>query len=184
MVAPGNHQVLPRGYGERQHLPRPDAGRDPRTARRERLRQIDPHQDPVRCPTTGPGIDTAQGAAGAPGKPGGGTAHRNRHRLPGILARSVSDGCREHLPRAAPETRRPVVRRLVSRHRRRHGDPWRTGPDDRPEDQGRRPVGGRAATGRDRESPVPESESAHSRRADDRLRVSTRSTCCTVCCGA
>ena len=74
-----------------------NARRDPRAPRRERRREVDAGEDPLRRAPADRGRSPLEGPAGDHPEPGGGAAARHRHGVPALLAVRGADGRREHL---------------------------------------------------------------------------------------
>ena len=68
--APGHHEALSRDARERPRRLRPPARGGPRAARRERRRQVDPHEHPLRALQPGRGRDPDQRRAVQISSPG------------------------------------------------------------------------------------------------------------------
>ena len=104
----------------RERSSRSRAVGDPRAPRRERRRQVDAAQDPVRRAERRCGRNRAVRRAGrlcdAPRRP----ARRHRHDLPGVHPRPRHDDRRERVHR--PRTRLEAVRELAAHGRGDEGD--------------------------------------------------------------
>ena len=99
----GDQQALSRRAGARRRRSRGRARRDPRPARRERRRQVDAAQDPVRRATARtPATISFDGEPVRFATPHDAQRARHRHDLPGVHARPEHDDRRErlHRPRA------------------------------------------------------------------------------------
>ena len=83
---------------------RPPRGRGPRAARRERRRQVDADEHPLRALPPGRGRDPDQGQAGAARLAARGDRRGRRHGAPALHADPGDDGRREHRARARSPT--------------------------------------------------------------------------------
>ena len=160
-----HHQALSGRGRQRRHRPRRPAGRDPRPARRERRRQVDADERPLRPGPARRGPDPARRRAGQDHRPERRHRARHQHGPPALHARAGAVGGRQHparrrdhgqpdLPRpqgsqsAHPGAGRPV--RLRDRSRR----------------QDRVALGRLAAARRDPQGALPRGADPGARRAD------------------
>ena len=113
----GDHQAVRGLRRQRPRRPRPGARRNPRPARRERGRQVDAGQDPLRAAEPHRGRNPVAGRAGRPAEPQRRPRARHRHGLPAFLAVRQPHGGRERRAgaaedRAAGDAARPHRRNL------------------------------------------------------------------------
>ena len=108
--APRHHEAVPRRARERPRRLRAARGRGARAARRERRRQVDADEHPLRALPPGRGRDPAEREEGlvlvAEGRDRGG----HRHGAPALHADPGDDGRREHRPRRGAHVRRRDAR--------------------------------------------------------------------------
>ncbi len=96
-----HHQGFRHAPRQRQHRLRHPARRDPRAPRRERRRQVDAGQDPLRRAAADRGRDPLAAASRSTiPNPGRGPPARHRHGVPALLAVRCADRRREHRARA------------------------------------------------------------------------------------
>ena len=140
-------------------------GRDPRPARRERRRQDDPDEHPLRAGTPGRGQDPHRRHRGRPDRAVRRDPPRDQHGPPALHAGPGADRRREHRPRRGDDRPRRLPRSQGGPQAdRRARSPLRL--RGRPGGQGRLAVGRLAAAGRDPEGALPRREGARPRRAD------------------
>ena len=174
-AAPGSrdaahHEALPGDGRQRRRQLRPVRGRGTRIARRERRRQVDADEHPLRALPRRRGRDPDHGEAGAARFAE--RVHRGRRwdGAPALHAHPGDDGRREHRPRRGADAERRRVRRPRGREAR-PGDlrPLRAGRRPGGEDRGhhRRP----AAARRDLEGALPRRGHPRPRRADRRAHA-------------
>ena len=108
----GNHEAVPRHRRERRRRLRPAQGRGARAAGRERRRQVDADERPLRALPAGRGRDPDQRRAGRARLAQGVDRERRRHGAPALHADPGDDGGREHRPRdrAGAQRRPPRLR--------------------------------------------------------------------------
>ncbi len=168
-----DHQALSRRAGAGRRVVRCRRRRDPRSARRERRRQIDAAEDPVGRPAAG-----RRHASSSTASSGRSPPRTTRRRTASSRSTRSStfcpehDGRREHVHR--PRARRARFSSAGGGWPRRPGSTARIGLDDRSDDAGQRPLGRRAADGRDRPRALDEVAPDRHGRADlgaDRAEV-------------
>ena len=103
---PRHLQAVRRRRGAARRRSRPDGGRDPCAARRERRRQVDLRQDPRRRPPAEPRHAVARRPAGRHRQPDRRAEARHHPDPPGADLVSRPVGRREPRPRARPRERR------------------------------------------------------------------------------
>ena len=101
-----HHEALPRHRRQRRRQPRPLRGRGARAARRERRRQVDADEHPLRALPPRRGRDRDHGQAGAPRHAERRDRRRRRDGAPALHADPGDDGGREHRPRHRADARR------------------------------------------------------------------------------
>ena len=165
--APWDHEAVPRHRRERQRRLRPAQGRGARAPGRERRRQVDADERPLRPLPPGRGRDPDRRQAGRARLAEGGDRERRRDGPPALHADPGDDGGREHRPRDRARAQgRPARLRGGGEARARDLDPLRAR---------RRPARARpghhgrpAAAGRDPEGALPRCRHPRPRRADGR----------------
>ncbi len=165
-----HHEALPGDRRERRRQLRSARGRGPCAARRERRRQVDADEHPLRPLPRRRGRDPDQGEARAARRAERVDRSRRGNGAPALHAHPRDDGRREHRPRRGADTQRDRVRRPRGRAARQ-GDlgPLRAGGRSCGADRGhhRRP----AAARRDPEGALPRGGHPRPRRADRRAHA-------------
>ena len=148
-----DHQALPRRRRQPRHRAAGPPRRGARHRRRERRRQVDADEDPLRHAPPRRGHDPARRPRGALPQPGRRDRRRHRHGPPALHAGRQLHRPGEHRPGQRAHQRRPAGPRRGPPPDPRDLRPLRARP--RPRRAGRGPRCRRPAAGRDRQGALP-----------------------------